>query len=148
MRVTKRTSIALRVLMFCGVNSGRRVTKSQIAECCDVSENHLAQVINQLGQLGYLNTRRGRNGGLELSRPMADIRVGEVFRAIEAPVPLGECFADADNSCLLSDVRRLRGALAGAAEAFYSHLDGVMLDVLVCENPGLHRLMTPISCPI
>ena len=52
MRITKRTNIAVRLLMYCAVNEGRLVTKSEIASSCNVSENHLAQVINQLGQLG------------------------------------------------------------------------------------------------
>ena len=144
MRITKRTNIALRVLMFCGVNRGRLVTKSEIAGCCNVSENHLAQVINKLAQLGYLHTQRGRNGGVKLGHAMADIRIGDVFRALEEQVPLTECFADADNTCPLVDVCRLRGAVYAAAQAFYAHLDGVMLDDLVCGNDGLYDIMLPV----
>jgi len=146
MRVTKRTNIAIRLLMYCGVNNTRLVTKSEIAECCNVSENHLAQVINQLSHLGYLDTHRGRNGGMQLSRPMDDIRIGDVFRSLEAPVPLTECFADGDNTCPLIHVCQLRGALQQAAEAFYQHLDKIFLDELVCNNIGLQQIMLPISC--
>ena len=46
MRLTKRTNISMRVLMYCAAHEGRLVTKSEIAECCNASENHLAQVIN------------------------------------------------------------------------------------------------------
>ncbi|MDX1782316.1 MAG: Rrf2 family transcriptional regulator, partial [Thalassovita sp.] len=53
MRITKRTNIAIRILMFCSANAGRLVTKSEAASCCNASENHLAQVINQLGQRGF-----------------------------------------------------------------------------------------------
>ena len=98
MRVTKRTNIAMRVLMFCAANPGRLVTKHEIAQRCNASENHLAQVINQLAQMGFLHTQRGRNGGLELGRPAGDIVIGDIFRALEQPVPLAECFADVDNT--------------------------------------------------
>jgi len=145
MRITKRTNIAIRVLMYCGVNGDRLVTKSEIAARCNASENHLAQVINQLAQLGYLNTQRGRNGGMELARPMAEIQIGAVFRAIEAGVPLAECFADVDNTCPLVDACLLRHAIAGAAEAFYAHLDNVMLDKLVCGNHALEQLLSSHS---
>ena len=64
MRITKRTNIAIRVLMFCGANESRLVTKSEIAARCNTSESHLAQVINQLAQLGFLHTQRGRSGGI------------------------------------------------------------------------------------
>ncbi|MDO6585681.1 Rrf2 family transcriptional regulator [Salipiger sp. 1_MG-2023] len=143
MRVTKRTNIAIRVLMHCAVNHGRLVTKSEIAQRCNASENHLAQVINQLAQLGYLHTRRGRNGGLELGRPADQIRVGDVFRALEAPVPLAECFADVDNTCPLTDACRLRVALTDAANAFYATLDPITLDALVCDNAPLIDILAP-----
>ena len=146
MRITKRTNIAIRVLMFCGSNEGRLVTKSEIAERCNASENHLAQVINQLGQLGYLHTQRGRNGGLQLGRAMSDIQIGDVFRQFESNVPIAECFADVDNTCPLVSACRLKAAIAGAAEAFYAHLDGITLDELVCGNHQLLEIMSPIAC--
>ena len=137
MRVTKRTNIAMRVLMFCAANMGRLVTKAEIARVCNASENHLAQIINQLAQMGYLHTQRGRNGGLELARPASEIVIGDVFRALEQPVPLAECFADVDNTCPLTESCRLRLALSDAAEAFYATLDSVTLASLVCDNVGL-----------
>ncbi|WP_417723267.1 RrF2 family transcriptional regulator [Salipiger sp.] len=143
MRVTKRTNIAIRVLMYCAANTGRLVTKSEIAQRCNASENHLAQVINQLAQLGYLHTRRGRNGGLELSRNADRIRIGEVFRVMEEPVPLAECFADADNTCPLTAACRLRDALTHAASAFYRTLDPLTLDALVCGNVPLLDILGP-----
>ena len=148
MRVTKRTNIAMRVLMFCAANTERLVTKSEIAERCNASENHLAQVINQLGQLGFLHTQRGRNGGLSLGRPAEDIKIGDVFRVLEAPVPLAECFADVDNTCPLIEACRLRTALTDAVEAFYTSLDPITLDALVCQNEALLNILNPgKSCP-
>jgi len=132
--------------MHCAANTGRLVTKSEIAKRCNASENHLAQVINQLAQLGYLHTQRGRNGGLELSRPAEQIRIGDVFRALEAPVPLAECFADVDNTCPLVEACRLREAMADAAEAFYAHLDKLTLDDLICENVALADIFSPQAC--
>lgn len=147
MRVTKRTNIAMRVLMFCAAHPDRLVTKSEIAERCNASENHLAQVINQLAQLGYLHTQRGRNGGLALGRPATEIAIGDIFRALEAPVPLAECFADVDNTCPLKDACRLRTALNEASNAFYATLDPITLDSLVCDNvPLMDILAPPVSC--
>jgi Rrf2 family nitric oxide-sensitive transcriptional repressor len=146
LRVTKRTNIALRILMYCAMNDGRLVTKHEIAERCNASENHMAQVVNQLAQLGYLRTQRGRNGGLGLARPAAEIRVGAVFRALEAPVPIAECFADADNTCPLVRACRLRLALTDAIESFFAHLDEITLDALVCDNPALEALLSPPAC--
>ncbi len=146
MRITKRTNIAIRLLMYCAANPGRLVTKSEIAECCNISANHLAQVINQLSHLGYLATQRGRNGGLSLGRKVDEIRVGSVFRHIEGDVPLAECFADADNTCPLVDACRLKLALSDAAAAFYASLDEITLESLVCDNDNLVALLQPVQC--
>lgn len=146
MRITKRTNIAIRLLMYCAANPDRLVIKAEIAECCNISENHLAQVINQLGQLGYLSTQRGRNGGMKLARSARDIRIGHVFRHIEGDLSLDECFADADNSCPLTSACRLKLALADAAAAFFAALDEITLDALVCDNIDLIKLLQPVRC--
>lgn len=146
MRITKRTNIAVRLLMYCATHDDRLVTKAEIAACCNISENHLAQVINQLSQLDFLRTQRGRNGGMALARGADKIRIGEVFRAIEGGLPIAECFADADNSCPLVDGCRLKVALADAAQAFYASLDDITLDSLVCDNEDLLKILNPVAC--
>ena len=146
MRITKRTNIAMRLLMFCGAYPDRLVTKSEIAARCNTSESHLAQVINQLGQLGYLHTQRGRSGGITLARSPAQIDVGEVFRRLESGTYLAECFADVDNTCPLVSGCRLRTALSDAAQAFYAHLDGITLDALICNNERLLAVFEPPAC--
>ena len=67
MRLTIRTNLAMRTLMFCCVNADRIVRKHEVAAICNASENHLAQVINTLAQRGFINTQRGRAGGLRLN---------------------------------------------------------------------------------
>jgi len=146
MRITKRTNIAIRLLMFCAVNPDRLVTKAEIAERCNISETHLAQIVNRLGQMGFLRTQRGRTGGVTLARPMAEISVGEVFRKLEESVPVAECFADVDNTCPLTEACRLRHALSEAVEAFYARLDEVTLDALVCGNDALFTIFCAPPC--
>jgi Rrf2 family nitric oxide-sensitive transcriptional repressor len=147
MRITKRANIAMRLLMFCAARDGRLVTKSEIAARCEISESHLAQIINRLAQLGFLRTQRGRTGGVTLARPATEIRVGAVFRRLEETTPVAECFADADNTCPLVAACRLRLALADAVEAFYAQLDEVTLDALVCDNAALFAIFSGAPCP-
>ena len=132
--------------MYCATNNDRLVTKSEIAATCNISENHLAQVINQLSQVKILNTQRGRNGGMMLGRDAKEIRIGEVFRHVEGTLAPGECFADSDGSCPLSIACRLKHALAEAAQAFYRSLDDITLESLVCDNFDLERLLQPVGC--
>ncbi|MEX0340391.1 MAG: Rrf2 family transcriptional regulator [Arenibacterium sp.] len=146
MRITKRTNIAMRLLMFCAAHPDDLVTKKDIAARCNLSENHLAQVVNQLAHLGFLNTQRGRNGGIRLGRSPQRILVGDVFRQIEGQHSQAECFADVDNTCPFVDCCRLRDALGQAAEAFYAHLDTTRLSDLICGNGVLIDMLTGRKC--
>lgn len=127
--------------MFCAVNDGRIVRKQEVAESCNVSENHLAQVINGLSHKGFVITLRGRNGGLRLSRPMQEIGVGAVARAFEGGVPVAECFATSRNTCPLAPACRLRLALARAVAAFYESLDELTIADLVQGNDALYSIL-------
>ena len=142
MRLTKRTNLAMRILMFCAVNDGRTVTKAEIASGCNSSENHTGQVVNQLAHLGYLETIRGRGGGLRLDLPAEDITVGRIMRDFEAEVPVTECFAGESNTCPLVEVCRLRDEICAAMDGFYTHMDGITLTRLVSGNGGLRRQLT------
>lgn len=148
MRLTTRTNIAMRALMYCAVNSGRVVRKSDIATACNTSENHMAQVINALSHFGVVKTTRGRHGGVMLDRAPSEISVGTVFRELEAHVPFAECFAAEDNTCPITACCRLRQALSGALDDFYKNLDGISLADLVEGNAPLRdALLLPEASP-
>jgi Rrf2 family nitric oxide-sensitive transcriptional repressor len=140
MRLTTRTNLALRTLMFCAVNKDSLVRKQDAAQAVNASENHLAQVINKLGQEGFIITQRGRHGGFHLARAASSISVGEVFRAFESGLPFMECFSP-NNTCPLKAHCVMRAHLSRAVEAFYSALDEVYLSELVECNAGLQAIL-------
>lgn len=142
MRLTTRTDLAMRTLMFCAVNPGRTVRKHEVAEACHASENHLAQVIHLLAQKKFLRTVRGRSGGLALGRAAEKITVGEVFREFEAVLPFTECFACDGNHCPLAGSCRLQGVLSDALKAFYAELDRVTVADLVAGNTELQAMLS------
>lgn len=145
MRLTLRTELAMRTLMFCAVQPERIVRKHEVAKACEVSENHLAQVIHTLGQRGFLQTIRGRAGGFLLGRNMAEITVGAVFRALEAEVPLTECAQPGAPCCPLRGNCRLECVINQALAAFYASLDKVTLQDLVSGNDGLARQLRLVA---
>lgn len=141
MRLTTRTNLALRTLMFCAVNNDSLVRKQDAAIAVNASENHLAQVINRLGQEGFITTQRGRHGGFRLARDASSISVGSVFRSFESGLPFIECFSSA-NTCPLKAHCIMRPHLKRAVDAFYSALDEVYLSELVDCNSGLKALLS------
>jgi Rrf2 family nitric oxide-sensitive transcriptional repressor len=140
-RITRRTNLAMRVVMVCAANAGRLVTKAEIASACNASEAHLAHIVSRLGQLGVVQTVRGRSGGVALAPGGEALTVGWLFRRLEADVPLAECFDPATNTCPFVDACPLRDAIAAAAEAFYARLDAVALGELVREDGALAALL-------
>lgn len=141
MRLTTRTNLALRTLMFCAANPGRIVRKHDAALACNASENHLAQVIHALSLAGFLTTVRGRAGGLRLARDPAQIVVGDVVRKFESVLPFAPCMEPGGGDCPLAGCCRLKCALADALEAFHAVLDRVTLADLVDENDALSTLL-------
>ena len=141
MRMTARSNLAMRTLMYCAVNEARTVRKTEIATGCNVSENHLAQVVSRLGKSGLLKTVRGRGGGIRLGRPTSEISVGEVVRLFETDTRFAECFDSGANTCPITPHCRLKCAIAGALAAFYAYLDDVRLSDLVADNDGLNALL-------
>lgn len=140
MRLTTRTNLAMRTLMFCAINQGRIVRKHEIAVACGASENHLAQVIHLLARQDLLKTRRGRAGGLMLGAAATEIKVGTVFRIFEQVLPFTDC-SENSSSCPLSGACRLKCVLANALEGFYKSLDSVSLQDLVGGNTDLEQLL-------
>lgn len=140
MRLTTRTNLAMRTLMYCAVHADRTVRTSEIAEKCNASENHLGQVINTMGHNGFVVTVRGRGGGIRLAQAPRDVSVGHVMRVFEASAPFAECFQPDGGDCPILPHCRLRGKFEGALEAFYGYLDGVTLEDLVADNTGLMDL--------
>lgn len=141
MRLTTKTNLAARVLMACAANRGVTLRTAQIAEMCNASVNHLLQVVNALQAHGFVETMRGRSGGLLLARDPARISMGAVFRVFESGHPFAECFDPATNTCPLHETCRLRTYIARAVEAFYHELDMVTLQDLVQGNCGLIGLL-------
>lgn len=141
MRLTTKTNLAARVLMACAANEGATLRSAEIARKCNASLNHLLQVVNELQAHGFIETLRGRSGGLHLTRDPSQISVGAVFRVFEANHPFAECFDPDSNTCPLNETCRLRNYIARALEAFYHELDMVTLQDLVKGNCGLLSLL-------
>ncbi|MBW7920765.1 MAG: Rrf2 family transcriptional regulator [Rubellimicrobium sp.] len=141
MRLTVRTNLAARALMACAANPDRVLRTQDIAERCNASVNHMFQVVNALQEHGFIETIRGRSGGVRLARPPERISVGAMFRDLEGSVPFTDCFEGGAGTCPLHGSCRLAAYLRRAVEAFYHELDMVTLADLVKGNCGLEALL-------
>lgn len=136
MRLTRYTDYALRVMIHLGVNEGRLVSISEIARAYDISQNNLMKVVQDLGQAGFVETIRGRSGGIRLARPAAEINVGQLVRHTEAGFMLADCA-----HCPIAPACRLTGIFAEAIQAFLSVLDRYVIADLLGQRSQLAALL-------
>jgi Rrf2 family nitric oxide-sensitive transcriptional repressor len=139
MRLTLHTDYALRVLIHVAVADGKLITISDIAESFDISKQHLMKVVNNLSQKGYLDTVRGRKGGIRLCCPPRDINIGQVVRETEDLDVIG-CLGRR-GYCPIERVCVLRGVLHDATQAFLDVLDGYTLADLIKPQRALSSLL-------
>jgi len=145
MKLTRYTDYSLRVLMYLAVRPDHLATIEEIAEAYAISRAHLMKVVHQLGRAGFVETVRGRGGGLRLARALGEICVGDVVRHTEDRMDLVECFDPETNHCRIEPVCALRGVLEEALEGFLSTLDGYSLADLVSRRrkPLANLLLSP-----
>jgi Rrf2 family transcriptional regulator, nitric oxide-sensitive transcriptional repressor len=141
MRLTLYSDYSLRLLMYAAIRHGELVTIQDVADAYGISKNHLMKVAFELGRKGFLQTVRGRNGGLRLARAPEKIGLGEVVRATEEDFTLVECFDPKTNSCVLTGPCRLRGALSRALKAYFEVLDEYTVADLASPRPMLAKIL-------
>lgn len=122
MRLTSFTDYSFRVLLFAAANRDRLVTISEVRNHYKISHGHLLKVINGLKDNGFLESIRGRSGGLKLAMPPEKIILGNIVRVTEPDFKLIECFGD-QNKCMISERCKLPGPLNEALNAFLTVLD-------------------------
>jgi Rrf2 family nitric oxide-sensitive transcriptional repressor len=140
MRLTAYTDFSLRVLTYLGLRRDRLATVHEIAAAYGVSRNHLMKVVHELGRAGFVETVRGRSGGIRLARAPGAIRIGDVVRRMEDDFQVVACFAGNDGGgCVIAPDCRLAGALDEALHAFLGVLDGYTLADLLAAPDRLAR---------
>ncbi|MFJ9366889.1 RrF2 family transcriptional regulator [Nocardia sp. NPDC101769] len=134
MQLSRFTDLGLRSLMRLAVSSGaeERVTVKLIARQVNASENYVAKAISRLAELGYVESQRGRTGGIFLTDAGRKTTIGTIVRQLECDSEVIEC--GGDNPCALANACRLRGVLATAQNAFYAELDRYVLSDLVDQR--------------
>ena len=141
MRLTMHTDYALRLLMALALEPARRQTIEDIAARYDISRNHLMKVAQTLVRGGFVDSRRGRGGGLALGRPAREISIGAVVRITEDDCALVDCFQPGGKRrCAIASGCGLPLPLRTALAAFFKVLDGYTLSQ-VLQNPTRQRQM-------
>lgn len=141
MRLTRQTNYAIRILMYCAANEGRLSRIPEIAAAYSVSELFLFKILQPLVEAKLVETVRGRNGGVRLARPAAEVTLFDVVRVTEESFAMAECFENDAAECPLVDHCALNTALREALNAFFEVLGRYTIADLVRERADVRGLL-------
>ena len=131
MRLTRYTDFAIRIMLYLAAHEDRLCSIGEIAESYGISQNHLMKVASDLAGSGYVQSLRGRGGGLRLARSASEISIGEMVRHTEGQVDLVGC-----GSCALAPACGMVCAFKNAVEAFFATLETYSLaDIMTNGRP-------------
>jgi len=141
MRLTQYSNYALRTLMYANLHNERLCQCQEVVDAFTISKAHLVKCVHQLGQWGFIQSVRGRNGGFRLARPADQISVGAVIRRTEDTLELVECFNSQTNRCPLISQCRLNRALMGAMKNFMDEMDALTIADITDNRSALLDLL-------
>lgn len=135
MRLTRFTDYAVRVMLYLAAHEDRLCSIAEIAKSYGISQNHLMKVVSDLAGAGYVQSLRGRGGGIRLARAATDINIGQMVRHTEGKVDLVGC-----GECALAPACGMVCVFREAVERFFATLERYSLaDIVTQGNPGRLR---------
>lgn len=140
MQLSLHADYSCRVLMYLATKD-EQASIEEIATAYGISKNHLIKVVHELGRLKFIETTRGRGGGIRLARSPHKISVGDVVRKTEVNLNIVECLNAPTNTCPIIGACGLKPWLSEAIEAFLKKLDGVSLAETVKKNRPLKKAL-------
>lgn len=117
MKLNTFTDISLKSLIYLK-QATHLVTINEIASQFSIPRNHLVKALNLLVRLNWINSKRGRNGGLRYNNESDTLKIGDVISILEAKPELFNC-----NECKLRSNCILRSILKESLNTFYNNLN-------------------------
>lgn len=141
MQLTQKTDFALRGLIYLHLNSDRLVSIKEISEAYDISYHHMVKALQDLIQKGYIESKLGKGGGLQLNKEASDISIGEIVRITENHFNIFECFDVEHSKCVITSRCMLKGLMNKAKKAFLEVLDSKTLADVAVNGKQLEEIL-------
>ena len=140
MQLTKHTDYAIRVLIYLNTQLEQESLSkaTDIATLFGISFNHLTKVVHHLGKAGFIQTVRGKSGGIKLAKPADLINLGDVVAIMENTLDPINC---AEPPCRLQSVCLVKPILNKAMQAFLDELNKhTLADICLAKSNDVWTL--------
>jgi len=89
--LSKKVKYAIKALILLGKNSDVELNASKIADTERIPKKSLDVILIELKNAGYLQSRKGTNGGYSLRIPAEQITMDKIVRLIDGPIARVYC---------------------------------------------------------
>jgi Rrf2 family protein len=95
LRINLETDYAVRVILALAEYPAEEIIPSAIIRKKMLLPESLSlQIVSRLAHQNLIKTFPGRNGGIQLARPPAEISLHDVVNAMEGPITLSDCLGE------------------------------------------------------
>lgn len=134
LKISSRFTVAVHILSLVHIERNQTLTSAYIAGSVNTNSVVIRRLISKLKQAGFLETHQG-SGGIQLLKPLTDITLLDVYRAVEV-VEEGELFQmheDTNINCVVgANIQSvLEIVLLRAQDAMEAVLANVTMDDIV-----------------
>jgi Rrf2 family protein len=138
MKVSTRGEYGVRAMVALARNYGNGpMSIAAVSKASAVPTAYLEQLIGPLRRAGLVESKRGAQGGYQLSRPPELVCVGEIYRVMEGPVAPMDCVSEevSEQTCPLIDGCETRPVWLRMRDAIAAAIDSITLADLIAQGP-------------
>lgn len=140
MKITYRGDYALKAVLDLALHYNQGVvTSHELAQRADVPIKFLEHVLLDLKKGGFIDSRRGINGGYSLSKHPKEIILGEVIRFIDGPIEPIACIEKGYSSCNSIYNCVLRQVCKDVTEATSNIIDRITFEDLANQTKAANE---------
>ncbi len=106
-KISEAASLALHTMALLASDEEKVISAKESAATFNVSEAHLAKVLQRLSHAGYVDSARGPKGGFYLAKSPEDITLIEIYELMEGKIEAKNCLLDRpicrNGECIFGD---------------------------------------------
>ncbi|RKE84397.1 Rrf2 family transcriptional regulator [Rhizobium sp. AG855] len=144
--LTKKGKYGLKALVdLARLAPGETAFVTEIAARNNIPKKFLDTILLELRNTGILRSKKGPNGGYSLSKPAAEIRIGQVIRALDGPLAPIRCASrtafETCDDCADPETCQVRLSMTEVRDAIATILDNMSLDEFVAKENRASELI-------
>jgi Rrf2 family protein len=132
MHISYKGDYALKTVLDLAMQYNQKlVTIPELATRLDIPRKFLEQILLDLKRGGFVESKRGKEGGYFLAKPPVEITMGDIIRFIEGPLEPIACVDDCYKGCADVPTCVFRPIFQKTAQAISTVLDQVTFETLL-----------------